>query len=215
MKSTTKLVLTAALFLGACTTSEPIDFAHELPVVLPADAATAGQAGATGQQGGVGSGGGAAGSGSSSADQGGSSGMIAASGGMAGGTAGDPSTVLPDAAATDARAEGDASTDSMATDAGVNATWTDIYNRLLNNPSYASNCTGAPCHDPGTQKGLDLSTQAKGYSTAKGKLVVGSPNTSKIVTQLNSGSMPQARPRMPATDLAVIKAWIMAGALNN
>jgi hypothetical protein len=209
MKSTTKLVLNAVLFLGACTTSEPIDFSQNLPVVLPGDAATAGggQAGAPSQQGGGGSGGGG--------DQGGSSGMVAASGGIGGGAAGNASTGLPDAGATDTRAGADAGTDSAATDGGINATWTDIYNLLLDNPRYASNCTGAPCHNPGTQKGLDLSTQTKGYSTAKGKLVVGSPNSSKIITQLSSGAMPQGRPKMPAADLAVIKAWIMAGALNN
>jgi hypothetical protein len=212
MKSSTKVVLSAVLFSGACTTSEPIDFAQDLPVVLPADGATAGgQAGGPSQQGSGGSGGG----GSAGGDQGGSSGMIAASGGMGGGAAGDPSTGPRDAGATDTRAGADASTDAVATDAGINATWTDIYNRLLNNPSYASNCTGAPCHNPGTQKGLDLSTQAKGYSTAKGKLVVGSPNSSKIVSQLSSGAMPQGRPKMPAADLAVIKAWIMEGALND
>jgi hypothetical protein len=177
---------------------------------LPRDAALAsgGQSGATTQQGGAGTGG-SVGVG----DQGGSAGAVVASGGM-GGIAG-PSTDRPDAGATDARVAEDASVDSVSIDAGINATWTDIYSRLLNNPNYASNCTGAPCHDPGTQKGLDLSTQAKGYSTVKGKLVVGSPNSSKIVTQLGSGSMPQARPKMAAADLAVIKAWIMAGAPNN
>ena len=211
MKSTTKLALSAILFFGACTTSEPIDFAQNVPVVLPPDAAMAsgGQSGATNQQGGAGSGGSVGVGG-----QGGTAGLVEASGGM-GGLAGSPSTGRPDAGATDARVAEDASVDSVSTDAGIKATWTDIYSRLLNNPNYASNCTGAPCHDPGTQKGLDLSTQAKGYSTAKSKLVVGSPNSSNIVTQLSSGSMPQARPKMPAADLAVIKAWIMAGAPNN
>ena len=210
MKSTTKLVVSAILFLGACTTSEPIDFTQNIPVISPdAAVASGGQSGATNQQGGAGAGG-SVGVG----DQGGGAGAIVASGGM-NGSAGNPSTGRPDAGATDARVVEDASIDSVSIDAGINATWTDIYSRLLNNPNYASNCTGAPCHDPGTQKGLDLSTQAKGYSTVKGKLVVGSPNSSKIVTQLSSGSMPQARPKMPAADLAIIKAWIMAGAPNN
>jgi hypothetical protein len=95
------------------------------------------------------------------------------------------------------------------------ATWTDIYNKMLNSPGYASNCTGGSCHNPGTQKGLDLSTQAKGYTTIKAKLVVGNPNASSVVSQLSSGKMPQARPKMPTVDLNVIKAWIMAGAPNN
>ena len=212
MKSTTKLVLSAVLLSGACTTSESIDLTQDVPVVSPADAATAGegQAGPMGQQDSAGSGG------SRVSDQGGTSGAIAGSGGTGGGgVGGRSSTGLLDAGPVDGQAVSDAARDVVATDAGINATWTDIYNRLLNNPSYASNCTGSPCHNPGTQKGLDLSTQAKGYSTVKGKIVVGSPNTSKLVTQLSSGSMPQARPKMPAADLAVIKTWIMAGAPNN
>jgi hypothetical protein len=211
MKSTTKFAVSAVLFLGACTTSEPIDFTQNVSVVLPPDAAAAsgGQAGATNQQGSAGAGGSVGVGG-----QGGNAGAVVASGGIGGG-AGNSSAGRSDAGVIDARVVEDASTDSRSIDGGINATWTDIYSRLLNNPNYSSNCTGAPCHDPGTQKGLDLSTQAKGYSTVKGKLVVGSPNTSKIVTQLSSGSMPQARPRMPAADLAIIKAWIMAGAPNN
>jgi hypothetical protein len=208
MKSTTKLAVSAILFFGACTSSEPIDFTQNVPVVLPPDAAAAngGQSGATSQQGGAGAG--------ASGGVGGQGGAIAGAGGQGGG-AGAPSTGGPDAGVMDARVVSDASVDAVTIDAGINATWTDIYSRLLNNANYASNCTGAPCHDPGTQKGLDFSTQAKGYSTVKGKLVVGSPNSSKIVTQLSSGAMPQARPKMPAGDLAIIKAWIMAGALNN
>jgi hypothetical protein len=210
MKSTTKLVVCAVLFLGACTTSEPSDFTQNVPVMSPdAAAGSGGQSGATNQQSGAGAGGSV-----NIGGQSGSAGAIMAAGGMDGG-AGSPAPGRPDAGAQDAGVVEDAAIDARSNDAGMNATWTDIYSRLLNNPNYASNCTGAPCHDPGTQKGLDLSTQAKGYSTVKGKLVVGSPNSSKIVSQLSSGAMPQARPKMPAADLAVIKAWIMAGAPNN
>jgi hypothetical protein len=45
--------------------------------------------------------------------------------------------------------------------------------------------------------------------------VAGNPGTSTLVTQLSSGRMPQGRPKMPTADLNVVKAWIMAGALNN
>ncbi|HVZ73330.1 MAG TPA: cytochrome c, partial [Polyangia bacterium] len=112
---------------------------------------------------------------------------------------------------------GDArSSDAGSSDAGVgDATWTRIYNTMFVNMSYASNCTGSPCHDPGTQKGIDFSTQMKGYTTIKSHLVAGSPSKSQLYTKLSSGTMPQARPKMSAADLAVVSAWITQGALNN
>ena len=47
-------------------------------------------------------------------------------------------------------------------DAAPPATWTAIYQNLLVNQSYPSNCTGSSCHDPGIEKGLDLSTSHLG-----------------------------------------------------
>jgi hypothetical protein len=32
---------------------------------------------------------------------------------------------------------------------------------------------------------------------------------------LSGGSMPQGKPKMPAADLAIIRAWVAAGAQNN
>jgi hypothetical protein len=95
------------------------------------------------------------------------------------------------------------------------ATWTNIYNTLLGNMSYASNCTGEGCHSPGTQKGLDLSSPENGYLTLQTKLVRGNPSSSTVVNKLEAGDMPRGRPRMPASDLDLIKAWILAGAPND
>jgi hypothetical protein len=210
-----------ALVAVGCVSSEPVYLmtpdAGGQPIVNGTGAA--GQVGAAGQTGAAGmntNGGagmavvnttGAAGS-SNSSGTAGSTGA-AGSGSQAGqngstGTAGTGSGV-------DAGASKDAGGDAVSAYA---ATWTDIY-KMLNDPSYASNCTGAACHDPGTQKGLDLSTQAKGYTTIKTKLVVGNPGASSLVSQLSGGRMPQARPKMPTVDLNVIKAWITAGAPNN
>src|SRR5579885_1201207 len=36
--------------------------------------------------------------------------------------------------------------------------WSRIYSQLFVNSSYPSNCAGATCHDPGIQKGIDLSS---------------------------------------------------------
>jgi hypothetical protein len=121
---------------------------------------------------------------------------------------------LPDA---HARSQGAADAlDATAPDAVVaGATWTAIYGSLLSNASYPSNCTGSACHDPGIQKGIDLSSQAKGYTSIRTQLIPGAPDTSTLVIVLQSGAMPRGRPQMPAADLDLIRAWIQAGAPNN
>lgn len=87
-------------------------------------------------------------------------------------------------------------------------TWTEIYTKYLTNDAYASNCNGSACHNPGKQKGYDFSSKANGYTSVKN-------NTSQFVSELSSGGMPKGKPKMPAADLALIKAWVAAGALNN
>lgn len=91
---------------------------------------------------------------------------------------------------------------------GAAPTFTEIYSKLLTNTQYASNCNGADCHNPGKQKGFDFSTQANAYASVKSK-------TSQLVSELTSGAMPRGKPKMPAADLALIKAWVAAGAQNN
>lgn len=104
-------------------------------------------------------------------------------------------------------------------EAGVDAiaavTWTAIYQNLLINQRNPSNCTGSSCHDPGTQKGLDLSSSQMGYETISRRLVPRSPDASDLVTVLQSGYMPLGRPQMPASDIDLIRAWIQTGALDD
>jgi hypothetical protein len=94
-------------------------------------------------------------------------------------------------------------------------TWTEIYTTMLNNTAYASNCAGAACHNPGTQKNLNLATKATGYTTIRNFVTPGSPTAGTLYRVLNSGSMPEGRTKMPAADLAKIQSWISAGALDN
>lgn len=91
---------------------------------------------------------------------------------------------------------------------GGTVTFTELYTQYFNNKQYASNCTGGACHNPGTQKGIDFSTQAKGYASVKN-------NLSKVMSQLSGGNMPQTRPRWSSADLALLKAWQAEGAPNN
>jgi hypothetical protein len=105
------------------------------------------------------------------------------------------------------------------TEAGIDAapavTWSGIYQDLLVNQSNPSNCMGASCHDPGSEKGIDLSTPQTGYTTISHRLVPGSPDSSELVTVLQSGDMPRGRPHMAAADIDRIRAWIEAGAPEN
>src|SRR5450432_2261397 len=191
MNNLAKLFVVAALVAAGCVTSEPIDITA--PTGTGGNPSLTGQAG-TGAFGG--SSGGVAGAAGGGAAGAGAAGATAGSSGGPAGVSGSAGTSAPqDAGANDTRTTTDAG--AVADASAYAATWTDIYNKMLNNVSYASNCTGGGCHDPGTQKGLDLSTQAKGYTTIKGKLSVGNPGASNVVSQLSGGKMPQARPKMP------------------
>jgi len=130
----------------------------------------------------------------------------------------DANTIAPDASATDRGHDAglrDASLHDAGTDTSPLVTWSGIYQNLLVNQSYPSNCTGTSCHDPGIEKGIDLSTPHLGYTTISHRLVPGSPDSSELVTVLQSGSMPEKRPRMAPADIDLIRAWIQAGAVEN
>lgn len=116
-------------------------------------------------------------------------------------------------AAVDARvATSDASSADRPT---AGPSWSTVYSQLLVNPSYASNCTGSSCHDPGVEKGIDLSTPEKGYTSILRRVTPGMPSASDLITVLQSGYMPQGRPHMPMADVAQVSAWIEAGALDD
>jgi hypothetical protein len=117
----------------------------------------------------------------------------------------DAGVAVADAAGSAADAQADAG-------AGTAPTWTRIYSTLLVSPSYASSCLGAACHDPGHEHGIDLTTPALGYQTLQGRIVPGSPQSSELVSVLQSGVMPEGRPRMPAADVDLVRSWIAAGA---
>jgi hypothetical protein len=94
-------------------------------------------------------------------------------------------------------------------------TWSTIYGQMLVNPAYPSNCAGATCHDPGKERGVDLPTQEKGWSTIQHRLSPGKPDASELIEVLRTGKMPDGRPKMPAADIDQISVWIAAGAQDN
>jgi len=83
-------------------------------------------------------------------------------------------------------------------DAATAVTWTAIYQDLLVNRGSPSNCAGASCHDPGKEKGIDLSTPQMGYTTVSHRVIPGSPDSSELITMLQSGYMPQGVRRCQA-----------------
>src|SRR5437764_6660291 len=95
------------------------------------------------------------------------------------GATSDAARVPKDASETDAVPH-DAQPAEAGTDAAPAVTWSRIYQTLLVNQSYPSNCTGSSCHDPGIEKGIDLSTAQKGYTTIIHRLVPGSPDSSEL-----------------------------------
>lgn len=132
---------------------------------------------------------------------------------------GGGTTSFPDATpvvTTDAGSDRPSEADASAADATAPAsTWSSIYSQLLVNAGYPSNCAGSDCHDPGTRKGLDLSTPEKGWATIQHRLSPGQPEASELIKVLRSGEMPEGRPKMPAADIDRISAWIAAGAQDN
>ena len=157
--------------------------------------------------------------------------VVLVCGGCGGANSGSQGTVVvshgedgsaTDGAAIDANRARDASakaTEAGRPEAGVDAaskvTWSAIYQNLLVDQSNPSNCAGASCHDPGKEKGIDLSTSQLGYTTLSHRLVPGSPDSSELISVLQSGYMPQGRPQMPAASIDLIRAWIQAGAIDD
>jgi hypothetical protein len=81
-------------------------------------------------------------------------------------------------------------------------------------------CFGAKCHFPGKEDAIDFSTQANAYRTLVPKAVkAGNPTGSALMTRLTSTDvkrrMPLDKPALDPVVIAKIRAWIVAGALNN
>ncbi|HZL20342.1 MAG TPA: hypothetical protein VFG23_21595, partial [Polyangia bacterium] len=93
---------------------------------------------------------------------------------------------------------------------GMAPTFTQIYNQIL-----IVYCAGSNCHDPGSQKGVGFSTQSAAYSSVNLLVTPGNGAGSSFYKTVNGGSMPPGGPKLSAVNLALIKAWIDAGALNN
>ena len=88
-------------------------------------------------------------------------------------------------------------------------TFTQVYTTIL-----VIYCSGSSCHNPGSQKDVSFASQSSAYSAVKSRVTAGNGAGSSFYMTVNSGSMPPG-PKLSAANLALIKAWIDAGALNN
>ena len=76
-------------------------------------------------------------------------------------------------------------------------------------------CSGSSCHNPGSQRGVSFSSQSNAYSAVRNSVTPGNGAGSSFYMTVNNGSMPPGGPKLSAANLALIKAWIDAGAMNN
>jgi hypothetical protein len=99
-----------------------------------------------------------------------------------------------------------------AQDGGISTTFTALYGTIFG----TATCAGTLCHNPGIQKGVDLSTRANAYSSLKFEVVAGNSAGSALYKLLANGTMPpDPAPKLTATQVAAVAAWIDAGALDN
>lgn len=88
--------------------------------------------------------------------------------------------------------------------------YSSIKTRIIN-----TRCLG--CHSGGNPSGgVDLTTHAS--TVANNIARAGNPGGSRLVTSLErtgNDFMPRNGARLPASDIAIIRQWIQAGALNN
>ena len=93
---------------------------------------------------------------------------------------------------------------------GSAPTFTTIYTEIL-----AVYCTGSSCHNPGTSGGLSFATEASAFAALSSLVIPGNGAGSDFYATVDSGAMPKGRAKLSATNLALIKMWIDAGALDD
>lgn len=77
-------------------------------------------------------------------------------------------------------------------------------------PIMDHNCM--PCHSAGSRSaGIDLSS----YEGTVRSVNAGNPDSSRLVRAIESGKMPQGRPKLSDADIKTIRDWISGGAKND
>jgi hypothetical protein len=164
-----------------------------------------------------GSGGTSGGSGGTSGGSGGTSGGSGGTSGGSGGKSGGSGGTSGGSGGTSGGTGGTSGGSGGAS--GGTPTFTELYDTVFGVATGPSSCWGANCHSPGVKDKVDLSTKAKAFTTLSAKLKAGNPAGSTLITRLESTDvkmrMPLNKPALDKATIAKIKAWIMAGAMNN
>jgi hypothetical protein len=105
---------------------------------------------------------------------------------------------------------GGASGGGVSPDGGAAPAFAEIYQNIL-----VTYCSGGSCHSPGSAGGVGFSTQASAYTALSRRVTPGDGAGSSFYNTVNSGAMPRGRAKLSAANLALIKAWIDGGALND
>ena len=82
-------------------------------------------------------------------------------------------------------------------------------------PIFSAKCS--ECHGAETKEaGLDLSTYESAMKGSEyGAVIEAGDAGSLIIEMVTAGEMPQDADPLPAEEIALIRAWILAGATNN
>lgn len=196
-----------------CATSEPLDVSDP-PGDGGSDGTDAGAGGRAGAGGGAGTIGTAGASGSGG--RGGSPGITgsAGRGGSPGsaGTGGRASAGRGGTAGTTGVAGRGGAAGGTNPDGG-GPTFTQVYDQVV-----SAYCGGADCHNPGSQNGVGFSTRTSAYNYLRSQVIPGNAERSYFYYIMTSNPRympPVGEPGPAAADLALVAAWIEAGALNN
>jgi hypothetical protein len=174
-------------------------------------ASESGTTGTGGSTGSGGSGSGGTGSGGSGSGGTGSGGMIGGSGGTVVDTA-PPVDTKPETA-PEVKAE-------TAPETGGGVTFTALYTEIFGPMAAAvSSCAGTDCHDPGVKDAVNMKTQMLAYTSLRAKVTPANVGNSALIRRLESTvvtmRMPLNKPALTAAQIMRVRAWIMAGAMNN
>jgi hypothetical protein len=164
-------------------------------------AGIAGASGLAGVAGEDGAAGGAGGGRGGNSGAGGGRGAVGGNSGGRGGTSGGTSG---------ASGGGGKGGHASSPDASTAPTFTEIYKTIL-----IVYCSGSGCHDPGTSGGLGFATQVSALAALSHQVTPGDGADSDLYVTLNDGVMPKGKPKLSASNIALIEEWIDAGALNN
>jgi len=168
--------------------------------------AGSGSGGAAGTSVMIGSAGGTAGS-----DSGKSAGTVGAAGAAgtsaSGEVGGRPGGTAGAAGITGSTPTTDAGT---SVDGGSAPTFSQVYKSVL-----TAYCGGGACHNPGSQHGISFASQSSSYSAVRNRVIPGDGEGSSFYYTVYSGTMPPGGPKLSATNLAMIRAWIDAGAVDS